>query len=142
MKAYLPLLLLASCALPDNYGLSGSYGEGSIDGPANYDQDNWVALLSVGWSPGDSKRHTETLTALRRLEIATVTGNLQPITISHDAEPAEPESIVDAFLPDIPETEVESWNLVRWAGAIVLLAVAALIFHLAGLRLPFLGKKK
>lgn len=146
MNPLRPLLLAlalncAACALPDTYGITGGYGQGSLDPDSNdrtsYDSDQWIGLLTVGWSPGDRRRQDDTLKAIRRLEIATVTGQVQPLPV---AQESEHKDLIDHVIPDIPQTEEESWNLLRWAGAILVLAVAALVLHFAGLRLPFFKK--
>ena len=139
-------LLLASCAMPDTYGITGGYGQGNIDHDnntsADYDTDQWIGLLTVGWSPGDTRRHQESLAATRRLEIATVTGKVQPIVVEQPDKEESDDSVIGVLMPDIPDTEEESWNLVRWAGAIVLLAVSFFIYRKAGGSLPFAAKKE
>lgn len=134
------LLCCTSCALPDTYGVTGGYGQGTIDGRSDYDTDQWIGMLTVGWSPGDASRHREQLEATRRLEIATVTGQVQPIVVETGDNAQRDGSTIESMLPSIPQTEEESWNLLRWAGAILILAVAAGVLHLAGFKLPFFKK--
>lgn len=113
------LALLCACHLPDSYHIGTSYGVSEFDRPVN-NFDTAALYAGVSWHPGERARHEESLEATRRLEIATVTGKVQPMPVQSDAE-AEPHIPI----PPPPKTREEAWSLLIYGGFLLLLAVAA-----------------
>ena len=141
MRALL-LLLLAGCQADDwsyHFGVSQGDGTNTFDGrPLGFDTETTTLHAGLTYSPGVGRRHDESLDALRRLEIATVTGRIQPIP--QDTETAEDDSGFP--VPDVPENRDTAINQLIWAGTILVLALAVGIAHKLGVPIPLLPKKK
>jgi len=114
--------------LPDAYHLGTSYGVSEFDRPVN-SFDTVALYAGVSWHPGDITRHKESLEATRRLEIATVTGHIQPLPVQSEAGSTEDDEHWP--IPPPPGDRDEAINLVLY-GAFLLLAGFAILLGAIG----------
>jgi len=140
MRALL-LLLLLGCTAPDSYTVGTGVGHSDFEG-RDTDFDTAAVTAGVTWSPGDRARHKESLEAIRRLEVTTATGNLQPVTVN-TAPQEEDDSLVDAALK-VPKTIDDAILVLLGLGALLLLVCIYALAKRFGVleKVPGLRKKE
>lgn len=135
------LLLLASCALPDEYTVSTGYAQSEFDNRPVHEFDTMGLMVGATWTPGAKKRHTESLEAIRRLEVTTATGRLQPMPVQDAADSDDAEPDLTDFL-DKPEDPTDALVYLIWAVSIAIVGFTGAHLYKSGALDRLLPKKK
>ena len=119
------VVVVVACVLPDSYHAGTSYGRSDFQGRET-DFDTAAVYFGVSWHPGEKARHKESLDATRRLEIATVTGHVQPMPVSKQDAADDAADEEHWPIPPPPGDRDEAINLVLYGVFLLLAAIAAL----------------
>lgn len=132
----LPVLILGLGCAPHAYHLGVSAGEFSFNRPVN-DVDTHTVYAGVSWYPQQRahEKRMETMAIAGLTNYGLSEGEIEALFAEQDeAASAEEEHV--PFVPDVPETEEDRWNVLTYALMLLIIACAAWIFKAAGVSLP------
>ena len=129
-RVLLVVAVVVACALPDSYHAGTSYGQSDFQGRET-DFNTATLYVGVSWHPGEKARHKESLDATRRLEIATVTGHVQPMPVTRQDAADDAADEEHWPIPPPPKDRDEAINLVLYGAFLLLAGIAALFGAIA-----------
>lgn len=130
----LPVLILGFGCMPHYYELTPYYGTLDL-GTRDIDAIDQGVMFTIGWAP-QQRAHETRMEDLAVAHLASDTGLSTRVILDalQDSPEADDEHI--PFIPDVPETEEDRWNVLTYALVLLIIACAAWIFKASGVSLP------
>ncbi len=129
--------------MPSVLGIGVGYGEGGLDPMSDdrveYETDRWWVMPYLEWHLQEKANHKDDRDDARRLEMAIVTGRLQPLS-EESSDEVDPTLSLEAFGLGPPEDVEDAWKKLIYAVTIVVVVLALGLANWFGIPIPGMGK--